>query len=263
MEISVVIPTYNRETTLKRAIDSALFQSLPPSEIIVVDDGSTDATQKLLSSYNSIKILYQKNKGVSAARNLGIEACENEWIAFLDSDDEWKKDKLFKQMEFHEKNSSCKISYTGEKWIRDNKEIKIPKKHKKQTAPTFFSSLQHCQIGPSTVVAHKSIFKEIGKFDEKFEVCEDYDLWLRILKKNKIFLIDEPLTIKYAGALNQLSKKYWALERWHILSLFKHSDSEIVKEVIVDKCNGLKKAASKYKDYSIIDECELWLKKIK
>ena len=97
--ISVVIPTYNRRQTIGRSIDSVLNQTLFPSEIIVVDDGSTDGTSDYIqSNFPSIKLLSQPNKGVSAARNMGIKSADANWIALLDSDDEWFSQKLEKQV---------------------------------------------------------------------------------------------------------------------------------------------------------------------
>ena len=92
MKISVIIPTFNRIDILNRAIDSVLNQSINPYDIIVVDDGSTDGTSDMIKQkYKSIKLIQQKNSGVSAARNNGIKNAQGDWIALLDSDDEWKK----------------------------------------------------------------------------------------------------------------------------------------------------------------------------
>ncbi len=260
MKISVVIPTYNREQTLKRAIDSVLAQRLQASEIIVVDDGSTDNSFSVLKEYPQVKVVSQANKGVSAARNTGIACSSNEWMAFLDSDDEWHVDKLLVQADYHKTNPQYKLSYTNEKWLRHNKEMKIPKRHIKQKNPSFLSSLKHCQIGPSTVVMHKSVIEDIGLFDEEMEVCEDYDLWLRILKSYEIPLIEDELTIKHAGREDQLSMRYWDLDRWHIRSLLKHTQERSVREMIASKCEGLKKASLKYNDTALMNECNHWLR---
>ena len=109
MKIDVIIPTYNREASVKRAIDSVLNQSYKNFFLIIVDDGSTDQTKSLLENYKDhpqIKILNQENRGVSAARNFGISNSNSEWIAFLDSDDEWLPHKLQTQVEFVKKNFS-------------------------------------------------------------------------------------------------------------------------------------------------------------
>ncbi len=259
MKISVVIPTYNRETTLQRAIESVLSQTLAADEVIIVDDGSTDNTHSLLKQYPHIRIISQDNRGVSSARNAGIDACVNEWIAFLDSDDEWHKDKLLEQSTFHRANPMYRISYTNEKWIRNNKELRPTKRHIKQKNPTFLSSLSHCQIGPSTVMLHKSIIEKVGCFDEAMEVCEDYDLWLRVMKRYEIPLIDKQLTIKHADTPEQLSMKYWDLDSWHVKALFKHRKHAGVEKEIRSKCAGLQKAAIKYRDQALYEQCEKWL----
>ena len=120
MNISVVIPTYNRYEVLQRALNSVFAQTHPPYEIIVIDDGSTDTTQQIAQDFPNIKYFHQENRGVSSARNLGIEKSTQNWVAFLDSDDEWHKDKLKEQTLFHEENPDILMSYTDEIWIRDN-----------------------------------------------------------------------------------------------------------------------------------------------
>ena len=100
--ISVIIPTFNRAHVLLRAVDSVLKQSYKNFELIVIDDGSTDHTDELLSSYvreGKIQYLKQENKGVSSARNFGVKSSKGDWLAFLDSDDEWLKGKLQKQVD--------------------------------------------------------------------------------------------------------------------------------------------------------------------
>ena len=113
MNISVIIPSYNREEFLKRSIASVINQTIQPFEIIVVDDGSVDGTELMIKrNYNHVKFIKQKNKGVSAARNIGIRVSTGEWICFLDSDDEWKKDKLEKQI-IAMKSNPC-LLYTSD-----------------------------------------------------------------------------------------------------------------------------------------------------
>ena len=204
MDISVVIPTYNRYELLKRAIASLYEQTTPPQEIIVVDDGSTDNTKAIVKDFPEIIYIYQENRGVSVARNAGIQKAKNEWIAFLDSDDEWHSKKLQKQIDFHRKNSDILMSYTDEVWIRNGQKVKIPKKYRKIGEDAFVENLSYCNIAPSSVMLHKKLLDRVGLFDEDLEVCEDYDLWLRIASKEKIALIDEKLINKYAGHDEQL-----------------------------------------------------------
>ncbi len=249
MQISVVIPTHNRYEFLKRALASVLSQTYQPSEIIVIDDGSTDNTSHIKQDFPSIKYFYQKNGGVSSARNLGIKKASYEWIAFLDSDDEWHKDKLKEQVAFHKQNPDILMSYTDEKWIRDAKEVKIPKKFKKYSGEVFDKCLSYCIIAPSASIIHKDLFSKVGLFDESLEVCEDYDLWLRIAVENEIGLVDKKLITKYAGHDDQLSFKHWGMDRFRVRSLEKLLFSikkETVKKVLVQKYKLLLKGAIKY-----------------
>ena len=204
MKVTVIIPTYNRYIFLSRAIDSVLNQSYRVDEIIVVDDGSNDNTRNIAKDFPQIHYFYQNNSGVSTARNLGIQNATNEWLAFLDSDDEWHEDKLAKQVAFHKENAEVLMSYTAERWVRDDTEVKIPKKYRKIGEDILRENLSYCNIAPSSVMLHRRVLQEVGLFDESFLVCEDYELWLRILCTFEVGLINEKLMTKYAGHEGQL-----------------------------------------------------------
>ena len=220
MNISVVIPSYNRKDFLKRSIDSAINQTKKPLEIIVVDDGSTDGTETMIKSdYDFVKFIKQKNKGVSAARNIGIKVSIGEWICFLDSDDEWKKDKLEKQINAMKSNPGYKFFHSNEIWIKNGLRINQKKKHKKYGGDIFDKCLDMCRISPSSVMIDKTVFDEVGNFNEDLVVCEDYELWLRICDKYKVFFIDEPLIIKYGGHQGQLSYSIESIENHRIKAL--------------------------------------------
>ena len=220
MNISVVIPSYNRKEFLKRSIDSAINQTKKPFEIIVVDDGSTDGTETMIKSdYDFVKFIKQKNKGVSAARNIGIEVSIGEWICFLDSDDEWKKDKLEKQINAIKSNPGYKFFHSNEIWIKNGIRINQKKKHKKYGGDIFDKCLDMCRISPSSVMIDKTVFDEVGNFNENLVVCEDYELWLRICDKYRVFFIDEPLIIKYGGHQGQLSYSIESIENHRIKAL--------------------------------------------
>ena len=220
MNISVVIPSYNRKDFLKRSIDSAINQTKKPLEIIVVDDGSTDGTETMIKSdYDFVKFIKQKNKGVSAARNIGIEVSIGEWICFLDSDDEWKKDKLEKQINAMKSNPGYKFFHSNEIWIKNGIRINQKKKHKKYGGDIFDKCLDMCRISPSSVMIDKTVFDEVGNFNEDLVVCEDYELWLRICDKYRVFFIDEPLIIKYGGHQGQLSYSIESIENHRIKAL--------------------------------------------
>lgn len=252
MNITVIIPSYNRYELLKRALDSVYTQTFLPKEVIVIDDGSTDNTHQIKNDFPSIKYIYQTNSGVSSARNLGIANSGNEWMAFLDSDDEWLEDKLEKQVSFHQKNKDVLMSYTDEIWIRDGIAVKIPKKFRKVGKNIFEENLSYCNIAPSSTMIHKRMLADVGHFDESLEVCEDYDLWLRIALKYKIGLINQKLINKYAGHEAQLSFKHWGMDRFRVKALEKllldapTSNKELIKVELIKKYTLLQKGAVKY-----------------
>ena len=227
-EISVIIPTYNRCDLLKRAINSVIKQTITPKEIIIVDNGSTDQTYQMVSSlFPEINYFIEKKRGVSAARNKGILESKSKWIAFLDSDDAWKPTKLEKQMEYSVFNQDkYRIIHTDETWYRNKKFLNQLKKHKKSGGNIFKNSLQLCCISPSSVVLKKQIFDDYGLFDENLEVCEDYDMWIRITAKEEVGFLDSPLVLKYGGHSDQLSKKFWGMDRFRIRSLEKNLKNE-------------------------------------
>lgn len=222
MQISVVIPTYNRSHVLPRALDSVIGQTFPANEIVVVDDGSSDDTAKMLTrDYPQVRLISSRNLGVSAARNLGIQATKCEWVALLDSDDAWHPEKLARQHQCAVDNPSARIIHCDETWIRNGKHINQKTYHEKSGGDIFDKSLHRCLISPSAVVIEKSLFMEVGLFDESLEACEDYDLWLRITATETVFYVPHKLTIKYGGHADQLSRIVWGLDRFRIKSLHK------------------------------------------
>ncbi len=249
MNITVVVPTYNRYHLLKRALDSVYAQRYRVGEVIVIDDGSSDETSQIKKDFPLIKYIYQNNSGVSSARNLGIKSATYEWIAFLDSDDTWHKDKIQLQVELHQSNPELRMSYTDENWIRDGVRVKIPKKFRKFGGDIFDECLSHCIIAPSATLLHRDLIEKVGDFDESLEVCEDYDLWLRVAVDNEIGLVDKPLITKYAGHKDQLSFKHWGMDRFRVLALEKLLDSnkkDIVLKTLLQKYKVLLKGATKH-----------------
>ena len=265
-KISIVIPTFNRIGSLPRALDSALNQTYQPSEIIVVDNGSSDGTTKLLRErYPSIRLLIEKKLGVSAARNKGIRHSKFQWIALLDSDDAWDKTKLEKQKNaLASSQDQFRLAHTNEIWIRNGNKFNQMKKHQKFGGDIFNNCLSLCCISPSSVLINKNIFKEVGYFDESLPVCEDYDLWLKICSQEKILFINQKLTLKYGGHKDQLSKTYWGMDRFRIKSLenlilnYKLKPDQKINAIktIVKKLKIIVNGAYKRNNSSIINQYE-------
>ncbi len=220
IEISVIIPAFNRCGLLPRAIESVLRQQGAVFEIIVVDDGSTDGTAEMLErSFPQITCIRQSRQGPAAARNRGLEAASGEWIAFLDSDDEWLDGKLLAQMEFFRQNPAYPLCQTEEIWIRNGRRVNPMKKHKKSGGQIFEQCLPLCIISPSAVMMHRDLFAQVGLFDETLPACEDYDLWLRVTARFPAGLIEKPYVIKYGGHADQRSREFPAMDRFRIRSL--------------------------------------------
>ncbi len=252
--VSVIIPTFNRENFILASIDSVLQQTYRNFELIVVDDGSTDATQKMLQPVLSeIILLKQPQRGPSAARNSGIRAASGTWISFLDSDDLWLPGKLERQVRFFPANPEAKISYTEEIWYRKGRRVNPAKKHLKYSGWIYRKMLPLCIVSPSSVMIHREVFETVGLFDETLPACEDYDLWLRIGAKYPIYLISEPLIVKRNGHPGQQSQKYWGMDRFRVKSLQKmlrqknlsEEDRAATREMLKKKCEILAKGFEK------------------
>jgi len=229
--ISVIIPTYNRAGMLRNALDSVLAQSLLPCELIVVDDGSTDGTKKIIELYGKdVRCITIPHSGVSRARNAGIEASVGEWIAFLDSDDYWLPEKLNMQSRHLKKRPDLRICHTDEIWIKNGVRINQGKKHRKKEGWFFLESLDLCRISPSCVMIHRSVFDRIGRFDESFDSVEDYDLWLRITSRYPVGYVDEKLVVKTGGHPDQLSARIEGIEGYRIRALEKLLQGNTLRE---------------------------------
>ncbi len=266
MKITTVIPTYNRSESLIRALKSVLAQTLPCDEILVVDDASTDHSLEALKVFiqstdaRQIKVIsLPKNLGVSGARNKGVELASHPWIALLDSDDEWTPDKLEKQMNSL-KISGRLVSHTHESWVRNGKPVKQKTKHKKYGGFVYDQCVEICFMGPSTSIIHKSVFDDVGLFDESFVVCEDYDLWLRITPTYKVDYVDEALLVKHGGHDDQLSMAFKGMDYWRVRALKKQLTNKnlsteslrITKNKFDEKIRILKSGCEKHGNIELL-----------
>ena len=225
VDVSVILPTFNRAWIVREAVDSVLNQDFAGFELIVVDDGSTDETPRILESYgDTLTMICQSNRGVSAARNSGIRAAGGDLIAFLDSDDYWREGKLARQVDYFWQNPDMMICQTEEIWIRHGKRVNPKRRHRKREGMIFQACLPLCLISPSAVMMRRRLFDRVGLFDENLPACEDYDFWLRVACDYPVGLIDEPLLVKRGGHQDQLSRMP-QLDKYRISALVKILES--------------------------------------
>jgi glycosyltransferase involved in cell wall biosynthesis len=227
-QVSVIIPTYNRAEFLRPAITSVLNQTYQDFEIVVVDDGSRDNTQEVVSRFNNRKIRYvrhETNKGVTAARNTGVLNSNGAYIAFLDDDDEWLPQKLARQMVLLGRSPlQAGAVYTGLLQVdhRSGKTIGewIPTKR-----GDLFNELcfENCVGTASTVLLKKECFNKLGLFDEDIRFGEEYDMWIRVSKTFLFECVNEPL-VKYRVHAEKLSTNYELVISGLETQLRKHGD---------------------------------------
>jgi glycosyltransferase involved in cell wall biosynthesis len=197
-KVSIVIPTFNRKDFLARALESVLNQTYENYEIIVVDDGSTDGTKEFIQeNFNDPRLnyFYKENEGLpSKTRNFGITKCSGEYIAFLDSDDYWFKDKLKEQVKILDQNVNFALVCSSAQAKKNNNDITINSYRYKKNGFVFWWLILRNFIITSSVIVRKSILDETGNFldTKEFKIAEDLDLWLRITRHHKIAFIEEP-----------------------------------------------------------------------
>ncbi len=245
LQVSIIIPTYNRRAMVCEAIDSVLAQSSQSFELIVIDDGSTDGTvEHLVRLDPTIRIERIEHRGPAAARNRGVEMARAPLIAFLDSDDLWAPAKLERQLVYMRDNPDCAISQTNEIWIRHGRRVNPGLRHRKRGGDIFIDSLRTCLISMSATMMRTDLFRSLGGFDESMDAAEDYDLWLRILIDREAGRLAEPLVTRHGGHPDQTSATTPALDRFRILALTQLlSDDRLpparrtaVVEVLAQKC---------------------------
>ncbi len=229
--ISVIIPTWNRASLLPRAVQSVFAQTLACSELIIVDDGSTDTTPEVISELKKnspvpLRHLAQENQGAAAARNQGIQTARGDILCFLDSDDWWHRRKLEIQYAALQARPEIGIAHTREIWYRQGQRVNQKKKHQPGNGDIFARSLHMCVVGMSTVMIKKNLFARYGYFDPTMPCCEDYDLWLRLSWQEHFLLVDTPLTFKDGGRPDQLSAIHrLGMDRYRIRALCKLLDT--------------------------------------
>jgi len=272
--LSIIIPTFNRASFLREAIQSVLnqdqFEALYSSgeiEILIVDDGSLDGTKDIVEAFSPrVKYYYQTHKGVSSARNKGLELAKGNLIAYLDSDDLWKNDKLRIQMNFMNAFPRAMVCYTEEIWIRRGVFVNPKKKHKKYSGWIFDKVLPLCLLSLSSAMFSREVFDEVGCFDEELPACEDYDFGIRVAQKYPVHLINKSLIVKRGGHADQLSRKYWGMDRFRIMALEKAltldltlEQRRLVEQELIKKCQVL---VAGYKKRNKIKDAQKYLQLI-
>ena len=237
--VSVIIPTYNRAYCIENAVRSVLNQEYENMEILVLDDGSTDHTDTVISEIGDKRICYRKNQtncGAAATRNIGIQLAKGEYIAFQDSDDIWLEGKLQRQIQMIE-NSTCGMVYSCfEREFPDGRLEKVPRDGIQEEAKQgmiYPYLLAESYISTQTMLVRKEILQQIHGFDEAMKSYEDYDLAIRIAKCCQIGFINEVLV--------------------HLNTLPDSIDMDMMKGLI-SSCYLLKKYEADLKLYGIYEQ---------
>jgi glycosyltransferase involved in cell wall biosynthesis len=220
MRVSVIIPVYNSEKHISRAIDSVLRQTLPACEVIVINDGSKDGTEKVLEQFNG-RIIYKTvpNGGASKARNIGIAMSTGEWVAFLDSDDEWQSDKLERQVALIARHPQAGLVFSAYDLTSGQKEQArtisfgqihplgqtVVQRNQPVIEDCFYLLFIENFIKTSTVMIRRDILNQAGFFDETLRTVEDRDLFIRVANLTAVLFVREPLVRKWhlADSLGQ------------------------------------------------------------
>lgn len=243
--ISVVIPTHNRPELLSRAIDSVLNQTHSVDEVIVVDDTNSIGTQDLVSSYNEprIKFYANPNNGASSSRNLGAELATSDFIAFLDDDDEFYKNKIELQ---HRKiiNENVDAVFSQLEIVYENTDIKYSTRSRMPDDPLTTIYIENFIGGTISSVIRRELFLQVGGFDITLPAREEYDLWMRLITEGaSIDIIEQPLAIGYRSLVgrSRISANISNYEKAITLINSKHRDK--VAGLLSKKQKRLRKAS--------------------
>jgi teichuronic acid biosynthesis glycosyltransferase TuaG len=220
--VSVIIPAYNAEAFLGRAIRSVEAQSFQDFELLVIDDGSTDGTGDVARAFGSVRYVRGDHLGEAEARNRGLEEATGELVAFVDADDEWLPDKLARQVAFMERLDSS-FSYTDSYLVQDGKRVRyssLARPHSGQILePLIDDWLDQAFLVPTEVMASRALLQGAGGFETGLPTAGhvDYGLWLRLaLQGTRFDYLDEPLALYYRGHPSISSDAVEMVERYRV-----------------------------------------------
>jgi glycosyltransferase involved in cell wall biosynthesis len=216
-KISVVIPTFNSQDFVERSLGSVLAQTLPPKEVIVIDDGSQDKTSDVIQGFSkkfaergiAFKFLKNNHVGPGFTRNAGISAAEGEWIAFLDSDDSWEPQKLEACAEVIQKNDTNTVTHWEQYRKLDGSTSLLKHARYNLTQNLSKQIYQRNQLSTSAMICKRDLLQKVGGFDGKLPVSQDYDLWLRLSPYMKLQVIEEPLGFYFEHEHSITARPYW------------------------------------------------------
>ena len=205
--ISAIIPSYNSARFVTHAVESALSQTYEPTEVIVIDDGSTDDTHDRLAPYHDrIRYIRQVNAGLSGARNRGMKEAHGEFFAFLDADDIWLPEKLTRQSACLRENPEAALVHTDTYMLHDatGEHVYVPRHAERFQGRCYTEFFWSQSVTPSTVLVSRECIEEIGPFDEAIRGAstQDLDLWIRISRRYSLAYVDEPLVLYRLHATN-------------------------------------------------------------
>ncbi|MGM0843808.1 MAG: glycosyltransferase family 2 protein [Bacillota bacterium] len=217
MKVSIIIPFYNCPY-VDQAVQSALDQTYPNTEVIVVNDGSTKHTEKLAPFLHKIKYIEKPNGGTATALNAGIDAATGDYFAWLSSDDHFLPDKTADQLAFMEREKA-RVSYTGFRFMDSNSTVSREVRYKslswRETNDTLAA---RCPINGCTVMAEMDLIRQAGKFDESLLYTHDYDMWCKLSLKVHLVYFDQ-LTVHYRIHEEMGSKKFYGKQQQEVVQV--------------------------------------------
>lgn len=234
-KVSILVPVYNADKFIRRTINSALNQTFADLEVIIVDDGSKDQTGEIVSAMRNkdprVSYFYQANQGLAHTRNRLINLSRGEYIAFLDHDDEWLPEKIEKQLKLFENDRKLGLVFCDAYIMRDGKMAGTCFKERKPfRGNIFYRYLFSDNFAPLlTVISPRKVLLEFMPFDSRYEISEEFDMFLKIARKYKFDFIDEPLAIYHLHGSNS------TISRWRqlIKDDFDILDSWIEKDATI------------------------------